>query len=117
MVAIRCGYVAKISPDSNVRVYLEWDEAERVKGRWLDDGHVISRFNRGASDIRAGAPTDIGHAGSDAVTNDVIDTSAVEAAKEMEGITTSDNYCFCAFDRADRISWLYGVTRPHSPAG
>src|SRR5262245_2763933 len=87
-----------------VRVYLEWDEAERVQGWWLNNGHIVSRFNRGAGDIRAGAPTDIGHAGSDALTNDVIYTRAVEAAKEIEGITTSDGYCFCAFDRGDSVS-------------
>ncbi len=87
-----------------VRVYLEWDDAERVQGRWLNDGHIVGRFNCGAGDIRAGAPADVGHPAQGALANTFDDTRAVKAAKELEGVTATDSNGLCTFNRPERVS-------------
>ena len=32
-------------------VDLEWDDAQRIEGRWVHDGHVVRGLHRRASDV------------------------------------------------------------------
>src|SRR5881227_1244600 len=75
-----------------VRIYLKWNKAERVKGRRLDDWHIVSRSNRRTGHVRAGTPADISNPIQDALANEFDDTGAVEAAQKVECVTAADNY-------------------------
>src|SRR2546429_8659101 len=87
-----------------VWIYLKWNEAERVKGRRLDDWHIVSRSNRRTRDVRTGTPAHIWNSTQHTLANDFDDTGAVEAAQKVECVAAADNYRVRSFDGAAHIT-------------
>src|SRR5438309_2115488 len=74
-----------------VRIDLEWDEAEGVEGRRLDDRHVVRRPDRRRGDVRSRARADVRQrAGTDAEADRVEKRELVHRLQQPERIPAAD---------------------------
>ena len=86
-----------------VRVRLERAETEGVEGRRFGDRHVVRRAKRRAGDVAARGPADVGHAGVDAVADEVDDAGFVHAGRQRPGVAAAHGDGFGLLDGFDGV--------------